>query len=102
MTILVLLFKKEKIEDKTNYDNFHLRSKAEIIINESDVDNAFQLISTTTVTMIQKSLGKCSGWIIDSVIENTISIPRYIRLAECIYIKFPRELEHPRKGLINI
>ena len=96
------MFKKIESEDKTKYNTLYLNSKAEIIINESDVDNAFQLISTTTVTMIQKSLGKCSGWIIDSVIENTISISRYIRLAECIYIKFPRELEHPRKGLINI
>ena len=101
-TILVLLFKKEEIEDKIKYDNFNLRSKAEIIINESDVYNAFQLISTRTLTKIKKSLGKCSGWIIDSVIGNTISISRYIRLAECIYIKLPKELEHPRKGLINI
>ena len=74
MTILVLLFKKAEIEDKAKYDNFRLRSEAEIITNESDIDNAFQLISTTTITKIQKSLGKCSGWIIDSVIENTIRI----------------------------
>ena len=33
----------------------------------------FQSIYTTTTNM-QKSLGKGSGWIIDSVIDDTISI----------------------------
>ena len=34
---LVLVFKKIKSEDKTKYDNFYSSSKAEIIINESDI-----------------------------------------------------------------
>ena len=36
VTTLVLVFKKIESEDKTNYDNFYSRSKAEIIINESE------------------------------------------------------------------
>ena len=32
--------------------------KAEIIINESDIDDVFQSIYTTFITKIQKSLGK--------------------------------------------
>ena len=42
MTILVLVFKKIENEDKTNYGNFHSSSKAEIIINESKIDDVFQ------------------------------------------------------------
>ena len=34
----------------------------------------FQSIYTTPITNIQKSLGKGAGWIIDSVIDHTISI----------------------------
>ena len=34
----------------------------------------FQSIYTATTTNIQKSLGKGSGWIVDSVIDDTISI----------------------------
>ena len=34
---LVLVFKKIKSEDKTKYDNFYSSSKAEIMINESDI-----------------------------------------------------------------
>ena len=38
----------------------------------------------------------------DSVIDDTISILKYNSLAGSSYIKLPKELDHPRKGLINI
>ena len=47
-------------------------SKAETIINESGIDNVLKSIYTTIITNIQKSLGKGSGWIIDSVIIDSI------------------------------
>ena len=62
----------------------------------------FQSVCTAIVTDIQKYLGKGSGWIIDSVIDHTISISKYNPLAGSSYIKLPKELDHPRKGLINI
>ena len=99
---LVLVFKKVENEDKTKYDNFCSSSKAEIIINESDINDAFQSTYTTIITNTQKSLVKDSGWIIDSVIDHTISISKYNPLAGSSYIKLPKELDHPRKGLINI
>ena len=48
-----------------------------------------------------KDFRKGSGWIIDSVIDHTISISNYNPLVGSIYIKLPKELDHPRKGLIN-
>ena len=51
---------------------------------------------TTIITKIKKSLGKGSGWIIDSVIDHTISISKYNPLAGSSYIKLPKELHHPR------
>ena len=36
----------------------------------------FKSIYTTIITNIQKSLGKRSGWIVDSLIDNTISISK--------------------------
>ena len=53
-------------------------------------------------TNIQKSLGKGPDCIIDSVIDHTISISKYNPLAGSSDIKLPKELDHPRKGLINI
>ena len=99
MVTLVLVFKKIENEDKTKYDNFYSSSKAEIIINESDV---FQSVFTTVISNIKKSLGKSSGWFIDSVIDHTIIIQKHNPLAGSSYIKSRKELDNPRKGLINI
>ena len=41
MTTLGLAFKKIDSEDKTKYENFNSSSKAEIIVNESDLDKVF-------------------------------------------------------------
>ena len=68
---------------------------------ENHIDTVFEPIYSTIISNIQKSPGKSSGWIIDSVIGHTISISKY-PLARSTYIKLPNELDHPRKGLINI
>ena len=99
---LVLVFQNIESEDKTKYDTFYSNSKAEIIINESDIDDVFQSIYTTIISNIQKCLGKGSGWTIDSVIDHNISISKYNPLTGSSSIKLPKELDHPRKGLINI
>ena len=57
MTILVLVFRKIESEDNTKFDKFYSNLKAEIVTNESDIDNVFQSIYTTILTNIQKSLG---------------------------------------------
>ena len=58
----------------------------------------FQSLCTTIITIIQNSLGECSGWIIDLVIEHNISISKYSPSAGSNYVKLPKELDHPRKG----
>ena len=45
---LVLVFKKIKSGDKAKYDTFYLNSRAEIIINESDIENVFEWIYITS------------------------------------------------------
>ena len=52
----------------------------------------FQSVNTTII----------SEGIIDSVIDHTISISKYNPLAENSYVKLAKELDHPRKGLINV
>ena len=58
MATLVLVFKKIEIEDKTKYETFYSNLKAEIIINESDIDDAFESVYTTIVSNMQEFLGK--------------------------------------------
>ena len=88
VTTLVLVFKNIESEDKTKHDNFYSSWKAEIIINENDVDDVLQSIYTPIITKIQKSLGKDSSWIIDSVINHTISVSKYNPLAEAVLSNF--------------
>ena len=57
LSTLVTVFKKIESEDKTKYDNFYSGSKAEIIINESGIDDVLKSIYTTIIKNIQKSLG---------------------------------------------
>ena len=102
VTTLVLVFKKIKNKDKAKYDNFYSTSKAEIIINESAIDDVFPSIYIKIITNIEKYLEIGSGWIIDSVIDHTVSISEYNPLPGSSYIKLLKELDHPRKGLISV
>ena len=71
------MFKKTESEDKTKYDTFYSNSEAEIIINESEIDDVFQSVCTTVILNKQKSLRKGSGYIINSVIDHIISVSKY-------------------------
>ena len=55
-----------------------------------------------SILQMQKSLRKDPGWIIASVTDHTISISKHNPLAGSSYIILLKELDHPRKGLINI
>ena len=68
------MLKRIESEDKTKFYKFYSSSKAEIIINESDIDDVFQTIYIAIITSIKKSLGKGSGSIIDSVIDHILLV----------------------------
>ena len=61
MTTLVLQFKKIENDNKTKYHTLYSTSKAETIINESNIDGIFRSIYSTIISNIQKSLGKGLG-----------------------------------------
>ena len=52
MTTLALMFKKIESEGKAKYNTFYSNSKAEVITNESDIDDVFQAIYTTVISNI--------------------------------------------------
>ena len=66
-----------------------MNSKAETIINKSEIDDVFEPIYLTIISNIQKSLGKGSGWIIDLIIDHNNNISKYSPLAGSSYIKLP-------------
>ena len=59
VTTLVLELQKIECNDETTYSTFYSTSKAEVIINESDIDDVFELIYSikNIHTNIQNSLG---------------------------------------------
>ena len=81
---------------------FYSHSDSKIVINESDIGDVFESIYTAIISDIQKSLGICSGWIIDLVVEHNINISKYHPLTDSNYIKLPKELDHQRKSSIKI
>ena len=74
VTTLVLESKKIKSNDESKYSTFSSNSKAERIINESDIDEVFEPIYITIMPNIQKSLSRDLHWIAYSVIDHTINI----------------------------
>ena len=52
------MFKKTESEDKTKFESIYPSSKAEIIIDESDIDDVFQLIYTTIMIKHTKTFRK--------------------------------------------
>ena len=52
------MLKKIENDDKTKYGTFCSQSKAETVIEESDIDDMFESIYTTVISNIQNLLGE--------------------------------------------
>ena len=57
----------------------------------------FESIYKATVSNIEKSLGKGSGWSINSVTEHNPNFTKYNSLAGSSYVKLSTELDHPKQ-----
>ena len=62
----------------------------------------FDSVYIRIISRVQKSLGKVLGWTNDPVLDDNINISKYNSLAGSSYLKLPKELDHLKKGLINI
>ena len=87
MTTLVLEFIKIESDNSAKYSTFYSNSKAETVINESDINHTSELIFSTIISNTKISLDKDSGWIIDSVIKHNL-------LASSSHIKLLKESNH--------
>ena len=61
VTTLVLELKKIEDNDETKYTTFYSNSKADTIINKSDINDIFELIFTKIISNVQNNLGKGFG-----------------------------------------
>ena len=78
-----------------------LHSEKKVKLFWMEKSSAYRAYASTynaeIISNIQKCLAKDSMWIIDSAIYHTINTSTYNNLVGSSYMKFPKELEHPKK-----
>ena len=85
--------------DKLNLLQFISKTLIKIVINHRfRLENYFQEI----LYMVDVCINNGSGWIVESIESQYISISTYRPLSGSSYMDLPIELRTPRKGLINI
>ena len=101
--ILKVSFEKLNLqEDDSIHKSTFFQSKALIIMNEFDIDDALHEAFDEVLNRISNWMSEGSGWRIGSVDEHYINIYKYSPLAASSYLDLPKELQNPKKGLINI
>ena len=98
ITVKVLL-KKYKPNGEIEFAPVYFNSSTKTVINLGyKSDKSFQ----ETLYRIDAWINRGSGWIIELIESQYINISTYRPLVGSSYIDLSIELEHPRKGLINI
>ena len=69
-----------------------------VINNKFKLDQSFQEI----IYRLGNWISPGSGWIVEEIISQYLSLSSYLPLSGSTHIKLPAELRHPMKGLINI
>ena len=94
--------KKNKLKDEAEYAGVYLNSFIKIVINknfEPGIDKSFEEILYRLYNWINEG----SGWIIESINSQYLNISTYgPLLGSGNFIKLPKELNNPKKDLINI
>ena len=86
---------------ETIYKNAYFNSKAQTIINNTQISGALQLSKDHILNMVAQWISEGSGWTIESVDNHYLNIVQYQPLKGSSYIKLPSELNHYKKGLIK-
>ena len=82
------------VNPKLLHKNLWLKNKLKKLLNEL---RGFKFVITL---VLYQEVG--SGWNIHSAIEQNINVSKNKPLSGSCYTKLPKELNHSRKGLVNI
>ena len=106
--ILTLKIKFAKYNSNVNNmdteitNNGYFNSSPLVITNTDQIDEQMSVSFERILEHIAKWLREGSNWKIKTLLNFYVSILRYEPLQDNSYIKLPKELQHPMKGLINI
>ena len=96
---LAVLLRKMKNGGEIEYSPVCFNSLTKTVINNKfKLNQSFQEI----IYRLENSISHGSGWIVEEIISQYVNLSSYLPLSGSTYIKLPKELNHPRKGLINI
>ena len=93
---------KKLANDEIVYKTAYFNSKAQTIINNTEIPEALQLSKQQILNMIAQWVSEGSGWTIESVDNHYLNIVQYQPMKGSSYIKLPQELRNSAKGLINM
>ena len=93
--------------EKTTGDVFvskaaYYNSKAQTIINQIEITEALMSSEEQILNKIAQWISEGSGWIIKSIDNHHLNIVHYKPTKGSSYLKLPIELQHNKKGLINL
>ena len=94
--ILKVLLSKEKSSDEIEYNPVYFNSLPKTVIIK--MDECFNEI----IFRLESWIRHGRGWIVEEIISQYLNLSSYLPLSRSTYVKFPKELSHPMKGLINI
>ena len=96
---LKVMLKKYKPNGEIEFRPVYFNSATKTVINRKfGLENYFQKI----LYLIDNWINEGSGWIVESIESQYISISTYSPLSGSFYMKLPAELKSPKKALINI
>ena len=97
---LVVLLSKMKNSGEIEYSPvfFNSLTKAVIRFDKLDLDQSFQEI----IYRLDNWISHGSGWIVEEIYSQYLNLSFYLPLSGSTYIKLPKELDHPMKGLISV
>ena len=96
---LAILLSKMKSNGEVEYSLVYFHSLTKTVINNKfKLDQSFQEI----ICRLENWISHGSGRIVEEIISQFLNVSSYFPLSGSTYIKLPAELNHPKKGLINI
>ena len=101
MEALNIIFVRRK-DDKNIYKKDYLNSWQHIVLNSNNFIPSLELSQREIINRVGNWLSESSGWTIERIDGHFVDIANYQSLHTYVYIPLPAELQHPKKGLINI
>ena len=95
---LKVILSKVKSSDEIEYNSVYFNSLTKTAINDNFKSNEY---FSEIIYRLENWISHGSGWVVEEFVNEHLNIRFYLPLSRSTYIKLPKELSHPMKGLIN-